>query len=267
MGFLWNRKKNPSEHQATEGILGFALLKDTAFSVEAFFSWMKEDWGFTPSYTFEGEVLEFKLSGFQFVLRHMPIPLSKEETAAACNFSLEENIRETVSSHRSYVIVSIFGASKAEKINSRIGFTKVCMSLMGMENACGIFLGAFQLMLSSDTYRRPKSVMDAAESHGDRYLPPNLWIRFGFTRSGNGVIGYTQGFAQLGKRELEICKADMELPVLYQILFQLSFQMVGRDADLNHGLIDLQGTEGCLTIITKIWKSNLSENEVTHLIL
>lgn len=253
--------------EETEGILGFALFNDSTFSIADFFSGMKEDWGFEVQYQFEGEVLTFELMGFQFVLKHMPIPLSEEETAVACGFSLEKEMKETVALHRSYVLVTIFGAPKAENVNSRIVFTKVAISLMGMNHANGMFMGANNLVLSANEYRKQKPIMDAAESHNDSYLPVNLWIRFGFVQGEKGIIGYTQGFSDLSKKELEINNTDMEMPALYDLLFSLSFNIMVTDADLQNGLIDLKGDQEVITVITKIWKSNLFDQEVVHLLI
>lgn len=258
--------EGPKEKE-TENLLGFALLNDVTFSMADFFAGMKEDWGIEVQHQFKGGVLTFELMGFPFILAHIPTSLPEEETAAACSFSFEKDMKETVSLHQSYVMVTLFGFPTAENVNARIAFTKVGMSLMGLNNAGAMFMGANNLVLSASEYRRQKPIMNAAESHNDSYLPVNLWIRIGFTQGEKGIVGYTHGFSDLAKKELEINNADMDLPALHDLLYNLSFNIIVNNANLQNGLIDLKGDEECITVITKIWKSHLSDNEVVHLII
>jgi hypothetical protein len=76
-----------------------------------------------------------------------------------------------------------------------------------------VYEGSKSLLILKQDY------LDIAEGMTDDYFSLNLWIYFGYRKTGNGNSGYTYGLKEFGKHEMEIVDSPKSIGQIEKFLF------------------------------------------------
>ncbi|MGI5958572.1 MAG: DUF4261 domain-containing protein [Massiliimalia sp.] len=221
-------------------ILGFALLNDKEFDIQQFRLNLKRDWDVEPEMKMKNNGLvnlAFMISGMSFLLTHMPAPVPNHEAERAARYNyLWKGGQEAVAGHQSFVVVALLQNPCQDRVRTCTQYTKVCGALMGLPNACAMFMGGQNLVISAEEYRKNIAAMKKADEDGKRYFPIQMWVHIGLARGKNGGCGYTYGLKDFGKKEIEIIDHLVPPMQMYQLISMMSYLFVVNDVQLQDGL-------------------------------
>lgn len=221
-------------------ILGFALLNTKEFDIQQFRLNLKRDWDIEPEMKMKNNGLvnlAFMISGMSFLLTHMPAPIPNHEAERAARYNyLWKGGQEAVAGHQSFVVVALLQNPCQDRVRTCAQYSKVCGALMGLPNACAVYMGGQNLVVSAAEYRRNIEVMKKAQEEGKPYFPIQLWVYIGLAKGKQGGCGYTYGLKDFGKKEIEILEHPIPPAQMYQLISMMCYLFVVNDVQLQDGL-------------------------------
>ncbi len=221
---------------------GFVLLNSIEFNTDIFLSSFQKEWDIeikNVEFKFEEsgmKNLSFWIGNIQFICNMIPFPYPDNQALndSRLNYFWCDVVEE-VSSHKAFIVVTVFGNERINQIETCVIFTKVCNTLMLLPNICAMYMSKQHLIIEPKEYRKTINVIKAAESHGKVFLPTENWIRIGLCKTKNGYSGYTDGLKEFNKLELEIINKNIELKDLYEILDTIIFNMFSNNMNIENG--------------------------------
>lgn len=180
------------------------------------------------------------IDGKDMMCLYMPFPLPNEEadilTLFQYNHYITEEEQKALVEHRSFCLLTEIGGGKTleGKRSVCLALTKLCGSLLNMENAVGVYYSAAQLLLGKKMYLEYAAITEQ-EAKDPSYFPSMLWILVYQARTEDGVPTVeTCGLEQFGFLELEFYDPKEEWVYSFEKLYIMStLQITGAEVYKN----------------------------------
>ena len=208
--------------------LGFVLLRDAEWDQEAFFARLKEKWDIEPKdldSKDDEKIFVFNAENYLVSLAFYPSPVpdSEAEQNAAFNY-LWRNAQQEVAKHTAQIVVSVSnGMDTMERAKI---FVKVCESCID-DNTIGIYTNG--TVYAPDFYRKNAEVMKSDA------LPLLDYVWLGLSNADGKLRGYTMGFENFGKYELEFLNYHGETHQFLSFMLAIVSYVIEGDVTLYDG--------------------------------
>ncbi len=173
------------------------------------------------------------LEGVEFWCSYLAMP----HPTQICDFSkIEDGLfsyeeREEIEQNQAFLVLAQKGGGQdlASKRQVCRLFTRLAGTLMGLEDAAGIYVCSAELLISRSEYLKHAGILE--ENRDDpSYFPVPVWVALRRRKKGEHVLTGTWGLRQFGLLELWFLDEDTAWTELYQRLYLLSItQITGRD--------------------------------------
>lgn len=172
--------------------------------------------------------LMLNIDGTDIICSYLPFPMPEDETDIAYLFKFNHYITEeeqrALVEHRSFCLLTeIGGGSTLEgKRSVCLLLTRLCKSLLKIEDAAGVYYSAANLLLGKEMYLKYASIAQQQEDDPS-YFPSTLWILVYQTHTEDGVNTVeTCGLEQFGFCELQFYDPKEEWAYSFEKLYIMS---------------------------------------------
>lgn len=227
---FWKKKKQKAS-QENKIILAMVILPgENTFNTDAFSSEYKTRYGTViKKTTGDHTTFGFEAQGESVVIAHMPVPIPAGDLQPTAQYAYNwPDAEAETRDHQSHLIVSMMQGGSNQVKRYRI-FTEIICAILRTTDAIGIYQGGQSLLIAREQYLETAQYMD------DNYLPIDLWIYFGLSKSESGNSGYTYGLKQFNKTEMEIVHSSEGLEDIRGLLFNLAAYVVENDITFRDG--------------------------------
>jgi len=200
--------------------LGFVLLDDPAFDLEALVQTLNEEWGLVlPEENTEktDDILVTTINGITVFVAFLdfPIPDQEAEHNAQTNFLWPDAV-SVAETHKAHVVIGVTDQEK-NVLDAGALFVKISAACLQQPNAMAIYtLGT---VFSADFYIETAQV---SRNRGEFPVYNLVFIGLYSSDQGETISGYTYGLGALGRQEIEILNSSQESMDVMELLYDIA---------------------------------------------
>ncbi|PTY40699.1 DUF4261 domain-containing protein [Brachyspira hampsonii] len=212
-----------------DSVIAFILLDDKNFN--DFSNQLKEDWDIDITIVSHNNKNTFNIETMDFEYELAPFKVPDKEAEILINYNdIDNETREKILNHKSFLSIKVNGNNTDFK-DIALTFSKVCYSIIKVNNVSAVLIGEINLLISNSTY-----LFEMNEYiKNNKYFPTRLWVRVDVFSDNNGNHAYTEGLKSFGKYEIMAYKTLRDAESIIRVLMILSRGIIENNLNLEDG--------------------------------
>ncbi len=237
--------------------LAFILLnKPSQANKEMIQDQLLNDWGSEykiSDYSEKEKAITFNVQSAMVAVAEMPIQIPYSDLEFPIKTAWYwDSVEQDIEKHKSHLVV--YGNGETTKKEITIIVTRVCSSLLKIEDGIGVYWGSSSQVIQKDLFN------NYAEMLKDGTSPVPIWIKTtGYQNDNERLYLYTIGLKDFGIRELEIENYLGDWNDGLSFLMEISNYLIENGQKIKNG--DTVGSTEQEMITAKYKKSSLNKDE------
>ncbi|EKV56175.1 hypothetical protein A966_12481 [Brachyspira hampsonii 30446] len=212
-----------------DSVIAFILLDDKNFN--DFSNQLKEYWDIDITIVSHNNKNTFNIETMDFEYELAPFKVPDKEAEILINYNdIDNETREKILNHKSFLSIKVNGNNTDFK-DIALTFSKVCYSIIKVNNVSAVLIGEINLIISNSTY-----LFEMNEYiKNNKFFPTCLWVRVDVFSDNNGNHAYTEGLKNFGKYEIMAYKTARYAESIIRVLMILSRGIIENNLNLEDG--------------------------------
>ncbi|OEJ15240.1 hypothetical protein BFL38_13105 [Brachyspira hampsonii] len=212
-----------------DSVIAFILLDDKNFN--DFSNQLKEDWDIDITIVSHNNKNTFNIKTMDFEYELAPFKVPDKEAEILINYNdIDNETREKILNHKSFLSIKV-NSDNTDFKDIALTFSKVCYSIIKVNNVSAVLIGEINLIISNNTY-----LFEMNEYiKNNKFFPTRLWVRVDVFSDNNGNHAYTEGLKNFGKYEIMAYKTSRYAESIIRVLMILSRGIIENNLNLEDG--------------------------------